>query len=292
MAAAQSSDDNAAPQGGGMIDYFFESLGQHEDGESVLSGSQALTNPSTPAFQRNLSRVQQSPQSEVHPNDSASVVDDDASDLHEIRRGGRGPAGAEKASAIVQDDGTYVFKFRTPSGATHRFQARHDNVENLRDIITLKLETDIFFTLPPAGKELDHREFALSYTDADGDNVVITTDHDVTDAVKIARKAGADRVVLTIQGPKEWAEAEADKIRVKAEDPVIPPKVASKEVDKTEVRLPEAATMTTPDKPTTHVIPNDTIMGIPKDMLLPASIGALAVVIVGVFTISRITRDY
>ena len=32
------------------------------------------------------------------------------------------------------------------------------------------------------------------------------------------------------------------------------------------------------------------VMGIPKDLLLPASIGALAAVILGVFTISRLTR--
>ena len=30
------------------------------------------------------------------------------------------------------DDGTYVFKSRTPSGRTHRFQSRHDDVKHLR----------------------------------------------------------------------------------------------------------------------------------------------------------------
>ena len=35
----------------------------------------------------------------------------------------------------------------------------------------------------------------------------------------------------------------------------------------------------------------DEVMGIPKDLLLPASIGALAVVIIGVFTISRLTSN-
>ena len=34
----------------------------------------------------------------------------------------------------------------------------------------------------------------------------------------------------------------------------------------------------------------DEVMGIPRDLLLPASIGALAVVIVGIFTISRLTQ--
>jgi len=41
--------------------------------------------------------------------------------------------------AIPVDDGTYVFKFRTPSGNTHRFQAQNDNIKNLHNIISGKL---------------------------------------------------------------------------------------------------------------------------------------------------------
>ena len=37
-------------------------------------------------------------------------------------------------------------------------------------------------------------------------------------------------------------------------------------------------------------VEEEKVLGIPKDLLLPASIGALAAVILGVFTISRITR--
>ncbi|TFY73490.1 hypothetical protein EWM64_g10521, partial [Hericium alpestre] len=40
------------------------------------------------------------------------------------------------ASSAPADNGTYVFKFRTPSGNTHRFQAHHDSVEHLRDIVS------------------------------------------------------------------------------------------------------------------------------------------------------------
>ena len=44
-----------------------------------------------------------------------------------------------------------------------------------------------------------------------------------------------------------------------------------------------------PPPPPVPVQP-EMVMGIPKDLLLPASIGALAAVILGVFTISRLTR--
>ena len=192
------------------------------------------------------------------------------------------------------DDGTYVFKFRTPSGRTHRFQARHDNVENLRDIVTGKLTTDPFFTeyktadeneLPP-----DPTDFLLSYTDADGDIVLITSDTDVTDAVKIAREVGSDRVVLFVQGGKGWSSVE-EKSAAQAAQVAAAAKEEIKEVEKAEAAVPEV--VIAPPAPV-HVPPahveEETVMGIPKDMLLPASIGALAAVILGVFTISRLSR--
>jgi hypothetical protein len=212
---------------------------------------------------------------------------------------------------IPADDGTYVFKFRTPSGRTHRFQARHDDVEHLREVVAGKLVTDPFFTeyAPPGEEEEgtarpDPSDFHLSYTDADGDTVVITSDHDVTEAVKIARGAGTDRVVLFVQGGKGWAEAGAGKSEAKAAAVTAAAAQEVREVEKAEslvvpVEVKEVAGSATPETvvpvPSPHVGRQhghgEEVLGIPKDMLLPASIGALAVVIIGVFTISRLTSN-
>lgn len=296
--STEAAGETGETEGGPMWGRFFDSLGGHDDNDSVISGSHAPTDANS--FQQNLARLQQSPQSEVHPNDSASVVDEEPESVlagYPKKRGIAVPSALGTAASVPVDDGTYVFKFRTPSGRTHRFQARHDNVENLRDIVSGKLSTDPFFTeFEPADEAAAHPDpldFILSYTDADGDSVIITSDTDVTDAVKIARAARSDRVVLFIQGGKEWSEAGAGKSEAKAAEVSAAAHEQEKEVEKAEASLPEGVTITPNNN--LHVppppLPQDEVFGIPKDLLLPASIGALAVVIIGVFTISRLTRD-
>jgi len=292
---AMTAEGPGDAEGGPMWGRFFDSIGAHDDTESMVSGSHAHTDGYSLSA-HNLSRLQQSPHSEVHPNDSASVVDDDhdsALEGYPRKKTGRDiPSITGMASSAPVDDGTYVFKFHTPSGCTHRFQARHDSVEMLREIVSGKLSTDPFFTRfdGPSEEKPNPTDFTLSYTDADGDIVLITSDVDIADAVKIARTTGSDRVVLFIQGGKNWAEAGADKSEAKA-------KAASEAVQeelKAEVgseSSPERAAVP-PPPPKVHPPPEqELVLGIPKDLLLPASIGALAVVIVAVFAISRLTRD-
>lgn len=281
------------PEGGPMWGRFFDSIGAQDDTESAISGSHIPTDLHQSSF--SLSQLQQSPHSEVHPNDSASVMDDDQASALEgypKRKADHTiPSITGVASSAPADDGTYVFKFRTPSGNTHRFQARHDNVENLRDIVSGKLSVDTFFAefKPQSADDAipDPLDFQLAYTDADGDTVLMTSDSDVTDSVKIARSGGADRVVLIIQGGRGWAEAGAGKSEVKAAEVAAAAQKEVREVEKAESVLPEATTA--PPAPV-HV-PETDLFGVPRDLVLPASIGALAVVIIGVFTISRLTRD-
>ncbi|KAF8640369.1 hypothetical protein AX17_000040 [Amanita inopinata Kibby_2008] len=277
-------------EGGPVWGRFFDSIG-HDDTESMLSGSHHPDIRSLPSI-GDLSHLQQSPHSEVHPNDSASVMDEEVGsvlDEYARKKGLSVPSG----TSLPMDDGTYVFKFRTPSGRTHRFQSRHDDVEHLKEIIAGKLATDPFFTeftpsdensVPP-----DPNDFLLSYTDADDDTVLITSDNDVTDAVKIARGAGTDRVVLYVQGGKGWA----DKGDAKVEQAAAATAHEAKEAEKIEVvptPVPEAPTPQ-PQASNTHQRENEEVFGIPKDLLLPASIGVLAAVIVGVFTISRLASS-
>jgi len=290
---------------------FFDSIG-HDDAESAVSGSHH-----PPTDIRSYPSIGlHSSHSEVHPDDSASVMDDDAISALEGYPRHKGLTVPSAGSVPVPaDDGTYVFKFRTPSGRTHRFQSRHDDVEHLREIIAGKLVTDPFFTEYQAVEQDEeaHRpdptDFVLSYTDADGDTVLITSDHDVTEAVKIARGAGTDRVVLFVQGGKGWAEAGAGKSEVKAAEVTAAAAKEVREVEKTEevmlVVPPSKSTSPIPESTSTSqtsspphgrdghgavAVPDD-VFGIPKDLLLPASIGALAVVIIGVFTISRLTSS-
>lgn len=277
---------------------FFESLG-HDDTESVMSGSAVHTEHSR-NLSRSVSHLVQSPHSELHPNDSASVIDEDEVSVLDgyPRRRGADTLSLTGAAPPPVDDGTYVFKFRTPSGRTHRFQARHDHVENLREIVAGKLATDPFFTQHAAAHEgeeaPDPTDFQLSYTDADGDIVLITSDSDVTDAVKIARAAGEDRVVLFCQGGKGWETATAEKSAKQAAEVAAAAQEETKAIEKTEAvaATPPAAPL--PEHhfapPASVHVPEEKVMGIPKDLLLPASIGALAAVIVGVFTISRLSR--
>lgn len=276
---------------------FFDSIG-NDDTESVMSGSHHGP-PDIRPFPslHDLGQLQQSPFSEVHPNDSASVMDDDPVSALEGYPRQKGITVPSVAGAPPADDGTYVFKFRTPSGRTHRFQARHDDIEHLREIVAGKLATDPFFTDYVSNGDSDVRpdpiDFHLSYTDADGDSVLVTSDSDVTDAVKIARRAGTDRVVLFVQGGKGWVEAGADKSEAKAAEVTAAAQKEVKEVEKTEAIVVDVPPVYAPSPPPAAApVPlQEDVFGIPKDLLLPASIGALAVVIIGVFTISRLTAS-
>ncbi|KAJ8586824.1 CBS-domain-containing protein [Rhizopogon salebrosus TDB-379] len=297
--STETVGDSGEAEGGPMWGRFFDSIGGHDDTESVVSGSHVPTDGQSLSLStHNLARLQQSPQSEVHPNDSASVVDEEHESVLEgypRKRKAMIPTIAGATSSVPVDDGTYVFKFRTPSGRTHRFQARHDSVEMLREIVRGKLATDPFFTefAGSSTERPDPEDFTLSYTDADGDTVLITSDTDIADAVKIARSAGLDRVVLYIQGGKYWIDAGAEKSEAKAAEVNAAAKEDEKAVEKTEtvVVVPEPVIAPTPP-PRAYTPPQEElVMGIPKDLLLPASIGVLAVVIVAVFTISRLTHD-
>ena len=297
------SDEKTNTDGGPMWSKFFEDLGQaggpDDDTASMISGShlpEAPQTPSVPRHMRNSDRVG-TPFSELQPGDSASAIDDDGSEMGKAV----GAASSVAAPQAAVDDGTYIFKFKTPSGRTHRFQARHDNYENLREIVLGKLSSDPFFNGEGAreGDSIhlaDPSVFTMSYTDDDGDLVTITQDGDVTDAVKTARSQKSDRVVLVIQGDKVWEETAKDlttpanpraletlKESTKEEEEDIEPEVKALE-DKA---ADPAKVPTYGQSEKVHVHPKDDVMGIPRDMVLPARLGFLGVVIIGVFFATR-----
>lgn len=264
---------------------FFDSIGGGES-ESMISGQPTDMLSSKHGSMRGLPQLPQSPRSDLHPNDSASVImEDDNSVVDGYTKGGPGSQAAFP-SLLHVDDGTYVFKFRTPSGRTHRFQSRHDNYEHMREIVSTKLAIDPFFpNFVPEDESQPHpdpSDYQLAYTDADGDVVLITSDGDVSDAVKMARSKGEERVVLFIQGGKGWEDATAEKIEAKAFEAAAAAQIETTLIEKTEIPgLP----------PALPPAPAEGIFGIPRDVLLPASIGVLAVSIMVVFTISRLTSS-
>ena len=307
MSAEQAQEGEN--EGGPMWGRFFESLG-HEDTESALSGSNLPTDLQRSTLSRSISHLIGSPHSEVHPNDSASVVDDDRENGSAV--GGKSRKAAPLPSITgaleaVAFDGTYVFKFRTPSGRTHRFQARHDDIGHLREIVAGKLTTDPFFTQYRKKDESDPTpdptDYVLSYVDKDGDSIDITTDTDVIDAVQTARNGNEERVVLYVQGGRGWEHVTAERGAKQAEQIAAAAKEDASTIEHAEAaptpaptqpvaspgNLPEYAAVT-PSAPVHVPIEEEKVLGIPKDLLLPASIGALAAVILGVFTISRLSR--
>ena len=227
----QAGADGAA--GGPMWNRFWNSFGQSNsiagDDESAVSGSmrhsESQFEPPTPSkVGGGIADIS----SDLHPNDSASAVGH-----HVNGDDGASAIGLPSSAAVEADDGTYLFKFVTPSGRTHRFQARYDSYETIREIVCIKLGGDPFFEPVPASSSAaaaavgengeanadaqpaptaevpDPNDFQLAYTDDEDDVVLITADGDVQDAVKVARKQGRDRVVLLLQGGRGWEDAAA-----------------------------------------------------------------------------------
>lgn len=307
------SEDKGNNDGGPMWSKFFEDLGNaggpDDDMTSMVSGSQAPDAPQTPNAPRGVRQADRmgTPFSELHPGDSASAIDDDESNL-----GKTNAAASSLAPAPAIDDGTYVFKFKTPSGRTHRFQARNDNYENLYEIVLGKLTGDPFFSGEGAqeGDNIpDPSAFSMSYTDDDGDLVTITQDGDVTDAVKTARSQKSDRVILIIRGDKVWEQAAKDLAaggvtdvaaaaasNTRALETLKESTEDDQGLDKEEKALEDkdadpALVPTYGQSKKVHVHHHgDDVFGIPRDMVLPAAVGFLGVVILGIFVATRSSK--
>ncbi|KIM23963.1 hypothetical protein M408DRAFT_319150 [Serendipita vermifera MAFF 305830] len=154
------------------------------------------------------------------------------------------------------------------------------------DIVNGKLTSDPFFTdysPPEGGHPRDPLDYNLLYKDNDGDIVVMTSDGDVSDAVAVARAAGSDRVVLTIQGGKGWA-LDDPKAQKAVEEAA---RKLKEDADKAEAAAAEPKTKNVRFDAAAGA--GDDFYGVPRDLILPASLGALAVVIIAVFTIHRLS---
>ncbi|KAI8977088.1 hypothetical protein BDF20DRAFT_794149, partial [Mycotypha africana] len=118
------------------------------------------------------------------------------------------------------------------------------------------------------------------YLDDENDKVLMTCDADVMDAVKLARKMGQDRVKLFVQDAYDKAKEEEVQLTTIAsaveEIPII----------RKEQQTPLQNTDEVEEE--SFAKGNATVTGIPQELVLPAAITFLGVVILGVFAFSRV----
>ncbi|KAK3935123.1 putative mitochondrial ribosomal protein subunit S4 protein [Diplogelasinospora grovesii] len=245
----------------------------------------------------------------VAPGDSASHVGVDSPAHSAVS-----PATPEQPPAELP----FAFKFKAPSGRVHRIQvvAAHGMAEFVASV-TAKLgaEVDAIGGAPVVedGK-LGASGYALSYLDDEGDSVSITTDQDLLEAILLARHSHRDKVDLFVHDPKEPPAvrvAEAAAILSPAPEPVVatPPVSAvvrerrSKTVrddeddeEDSEDREDEDASTLRRSRRNRNTSqqqqqkqPEQVIAGVPNELLLPGAIVTLAVVIIGVFAIGRMS---
>ncbi|CAG8522818.1 8278_t:CDS:2 [Ambispora leptoticha] len=242
--------DNHESGGGPMWGRFWNSFANDCDNESIVSDSispsQSASNvppPSPNSHMRGSGHI--SPVPEIHPSESASAIDDNGS-LASFPRG--------------HDENMFTFKFKSPNGKTHRFTMDYTNLDMIRRRVASQLPKTI-------------KAFSLAYVDDDNDQVLMSSDDDVIDAVRIAQRQGLSRVLLHVQEideKKPSSKSRASRVSQEEEDAasdIKRRKRRSKHLDR-------------------DIIGNNNSL---NDWLLPAAVVTLAAAIVGVFAISKIS---
>jgi CBS domain-containing protein len=200
----------------------------------------------------------------------------------------------------------FPFKFKAPSGRVHRLQvtAAHGMAEFVASVVAkLGGEAEAIGGAPVVEDGKLSGGFALSYLDDEGDSVSITTDQDLLEAILLARHGRRDKVDLFVHDPKEPPVAPTPPAVALPEPVVLPTPPASSvvrerrrpvdedeedadasEEDVSPVRRGKTRTRTQPQQA------EQVIAGVPNELLLPGAIVTLAVVIAGVFTVSRMSN--
>lgn len=268
----------------------------NDDTESAVSDDRSKSQmPRTPGDRSLMSPTHDRPGMDrfdsVMPHESASHRGDESPDDE------RGPSAVAGAGpAALPDDAPFAFKFKAPSGRVHRLQVTTaGGIEELVPNVISKLgkEVDAVGGEPVIedGK-LGKSGFALSYLDNEGDTVSITTSQDLVESINLARQNKRDKVDLFVHDP--------DKAPLPATlNPhpglALPPTPAESFVtDRKKSRAEE--TEEEDEKPTRPAsakhakqpqVQEQVIAGVPNELLLPGAVGALAVVIMGIFIMSR-----
>lgn len=224
----------------------------------------------------------------VQPNDSASHHGDDSrSETPEI------PQSQDLLSPTTEDT-PFPFKFKAPSGRVHRLQviASVGMAELIRNV-SVKLGPEIDAVGGEATFEdgkLGERGYAMSYLDNEGDTVSLTTDRDLLDAIVLARQNNRDKVDLFVHDPrKPPIAANGNSLPGKSAAPYLPTLCDRTGIDDVG-DIDESASPVSREQKKTASQPrlhDQLIPGISNEFLLPGAVATLAVVIIGVFAMSR-----
>ncbi|KAI9804139.1 MAG: hypothetical protein M1825_001541 [Sarcosagium campestre] len=190
----------------------------------------------------------------------------------------------------------FPFKFKAPSGRVHRLQVvASAGMASLISNVTAKLGTEVDAVGGEASVvdgKLGKSGYALSYLDDEGDTVSITTDQDLLDAINLAHQGRRDKVDLFVHDPeKPPIAATLDPQPALGKLPTPPASTIRQRKGAPfdgEDDDGEASTQTKSRSDAAQSqSKQDVISGVPNDLLLPGAIATLAVVIVGVFALSR-----
>lgn len=285
-----------------MWSRFWDSFGANETAESESQSSDPLSSHHysshprsqlhaiSPEPSASLSQLQGFP--EITPNESASMVannEDALSNVSSQRLSRQHPH-------RYADDGTFAFKFTTDSGKTHRFTGACSYTQ-LVETVRAKVADE--------HTDDDGSDWlTVSYLDDENDQVLITSDNDVVDAVQLARKTGQDRVKLFVHDKTRAAGLAAASTTATATPPAtpsspLPPRVATPDIPPASpsMRSDSSHRRRHASKRRSRLIdsddeseigPNQAGSGLPQELMLPAAIAFLGVVILGVFAYSRV----
>lgn len=262
--------------------------------ESMMSGEGSSRVPHTPDARSLVSPEFSRPGVDrldsVLPTDSASHNGIESPDASAV-------AGA---NAAALEETPFPFKFKAPSGRMHRLQiAASSGVAELINVVAEKLGNEVGAVggVPcfEDGK-LGHAGFALSYLDNEGDTVSITTDSDMLEAISLARQRHRDKVDLFVHDPEK-----PPMPATVAPQPSLPPQPTPPEsqvrerrayIEDSEEEGEDVRERRRERKAHGGVGKSEepqVIAGVPNELLLPGAIVTLAVVIIGVFAITRAT---
>ncbi|PPJ57753.1 hypothetical protein CBER1_00210 [Cercospora berteroae] len=209
----------------------------------------------------------------------------------------------EEASALAGaiEDTPFTFKFKAPGGRVHRLHViASQGMPELISTIADKLghEADTIGGVPAfENGKLQHAGFALSYLDNEGDTVSITTDHDLLEAIMLAKEARKDKVDLFVHDPEKPAMAVTvdpqpafptppeSSVRRRKQQDSEEDEEEEEEENVTQRRRDRKAAAAQGAKTQEQII-----QGVPNEILLPGAIGVLAVVILVTFTLGRSSR--
>ncbi|KAG9288935.1 hypothetical protein G9A89_019557 [Geosiphon pyriformis] len=246
--------DNHESSAGPMWGRFWNSL-NNEDNESAVSDSispsQSASNippPSPASHMRGSGHI--SPIPEIHPSESASAIDDSGSMASFVRG---------------HDENMFTFKFKSPAGKTHRFTVDYHHLYDLRNHVASKLPKTI-------------KAFTLAYVDDDNDQVIMSSDEDVIDAVKIAQRQGLSRVLLHVNEIEEKKSSSKSRgSRTQSEEEYGEDDSQDKK-SRRKRRTKNFERQIPPPLPAGN------------DIILPAALITLGIVIVGVFAVTKFVR--